>query len=411
MSVIERVLATRAVTGYYSDDQAAILDGARRDGFGYLGDPLTPSMHAVRQPGEAVSVMLVLSDGQVALGDCASVQYSGVGGRAEPFSAANGIDQVERLAGALIGRDVSAFREADGSLEQAYERSHPAVAYGVSQALLHAAALAGRRTMAEQVQLEYALTEPLAEVPVFAQSGESPHDNVDKMILRTIDVLPHGLINSMEKVGPDATALIDYVSWVRSRIDARRPTPGYRPVLHFDVYGTLGMLRDGDLKQVAWDIDRIAAAAAPYALQLEGPIDLGEREAQIEGMAQLLELLRVQGTDVSIVADEWCNSLEDVRAFVAAGAADMIQVKTPDLGSVAAVIEALLHCRANGVRAYSGGTCNETDRSAQVTTHIAVACGAAQTLAKPGMGVDEGYMIVRNEMSRLLALAATRRDS
>ena len=27
-----------------------------------------------------------------------------------------------------------------------------------------------------------------------------------------------------------------------------------------------------------------------------------------------------------------------------------------------------------------------------------------QTLAKPGMGVDEGYMIMFNEMSRILAL-------
>ena len=32
---------------------------------------------AIRQAGEAISVMLVLDDGQVALGDCAAVQYSG----------------------------------------------------------------------------------------------------------------------------------------------------------------------------------------------------------------------------------------------------------------------------------------------------------------------------------------------
>jgi methylaspartate ammonia-lyase len=33
-----------------------------------------------------------------------------------------------------------------------------------------------------------------------------------------------------------------------------------------------------------------------------------------------------------------------------------------------------------------------------------LACKADQILAKPGMGVDEGYMIVYNEMKRTLAM-------
>ena len=60
------------------------------------------------------------------------------------------------------------------------------------------------------------------------------------------------------------------------------------------------------------------------------------------------------------------------------------------------------------VGSYCGGTCNETNISAQTTTNIAIACMADQCLAKPGMGVDEGYMIVRNEMNRVLAIANSR---
>jgi methylaspartate ammonia-lyase len=37
-----------------------------------------------------------------------------------------------------------------------------------------------------------------------------------------------------------------------------------------------------------------------------------------------------------------------------------------------------------------------------------MACGATQLLAKPGMGVDEGIMIVGNEMARVAALVAAR---
>jgi methylaspartate ammonia-lyase len=86
----------------------------------------------------------------------------------------------------------------------------------------------------------------------------------------------------------------------------------------------------------------------------------------------------------------------------------MLQVKTPDLGGVNNIIEALLYCREKGLGAYSGGTCNETNRSAEITTQIAMACGASQALAKPGMGVDEGFMIVNNEMNRVVALANRR---
>jgi methylaspartate ammonia-lyase len=96
--------------------------------------------------------------------------------------------------------------------------------------------------------------------------------------------------------------------------------------------------------------------------------------------------------------------------FVNQGAADVIHVKTPDLGGVNNTIEALLLVRASGLVAYCGGTCNETDRSAQVSAHVAMACGAGQVLAKPGMGVDEGLMIVGNEMARVAAIAAARRS-
>jgi methylaspartate ammonia-lyase len=86
----------------------------------------------------------------------------------------------------------------------------------------------------------------------------------------------------------------------------------------------------------------------------------------------------------------------------------MLQIKTPDLGGVNNVAEAIIYCNEKNIGSYCGGTCNETNISAQTTTNIAIACKASQCLAKPGIGVDEGYMIVRNEMGRVLALANSR---
>jgi len=59
----------------------------------------------------------------------------------------------------------------------------------------------------------------------------------------------------------------------------------------------------------------------------------------------LREKLKISGIKVEIVADEWCNTLEDIKEFVDAKAADMLQIKTPDLGGINNTIEAILYCK------------------------------------------------------------------
>ncbi len=415
MSRIAEVLGVPVRAGFFADDQAAIRAGAVQDGFDYLGEPLTAGFARIRQPGEALSVILVLDDGYTALGDCATVQYAGACGR-DAFLGAGEAARVvhEEVAPLLVGREIRAFHglaaEVD-DLTVAGERLHSAIRYGVSQAILDAAAWSRRLTMAEVVRDEYRTGCPLEPVPLFAQSGDDRRANVDKMILKEVEVLPHGLINSVEaKLGRRGELLADYVAWVRRRILELRRRPDYAPTLHFDTYGTIGLALGGEVGSVADYLARLGELAAPFALRIEHPLDAGSRPAQVAQMAELRSALADRGTGVQIVADEWCNTLEDVREFVAAGAADIIHVKCPDLGSVHNTAAALLHVREAGLGAYCGGTCNETERSAQVCAHLAMACGASQVLAKPGMGVDEGLMIVGNEMARVAALARHRRN-
>ena len=80
----------------------------------------------------------------------------------------------------------------------------------------------------------------------------------------------------------------------------------------------------------------------------------------------------------------------------------MVQIKMPDMGNIADSIEAVLLCKQLGIGAYLGGSCNETALSAQISAQVALATRADQMLAKPGMGVDEALMIVRNEMYRTM---------
>ena len=98
--VISAVLPVAACTGRSASSPTIRRRSVRaeHDGFTYVGAPVTPRFRAIRQPGEAVSVMLVVDDGQVAYGDCAAVQYSGVGGRDGLFDAARASNETERSA-------------------------------------------------------------------------------------------------------------------------------------------------------------------------------------------------------------------------------------------------------------------------------------------------------------------------
>jgi methylaspartate ammonia-lyase len=407
------LISVPATTGFYADDQAAIRAGAQRDGFTYRGDPITAGMSAIRMPGRAVSVMLMLDDGFIAVGDCTSVQYAGVGGRDPALEIGSCLSDIEEVVvPALVGRQLSTFRAmapAVDGLQINGRPLHTAIRYGVTQALLSAVAHQRGLTMAEVVRNEYQTGVMLRPVPLFAQCGEERYSNVDKMVLREVDVLPHGLINNLTGyMGLRGELFEAYVRWVRNRVLELRRRQDYWPVLHFDTYGTVGMVFGGDPVAMAGYLSHLGSIAAPFRLRIEAPMDAGSREAQIEAMAALRVALRERGSGVEIVADEWCNTLEDVRLFVDAGAADVIQVKTPDLGGVNNTIDALRCVRSRGMAAYSGGSCNETHRSAEVCANIAMACGADQVLAKPGMGVDEGVMIVGNEMARVAALARSR---
>ncbi len=408
---IKKVLLSKSYTGFYFDDQRAIKAGAGHDGFFYVGSPITEGFQGVRQSGEAISIQLILEDGSIGYGDCAAVQYSGAGGRDPLFLASDFIPFLEEaIVPSLIGEDVSTFRanaEKYDRMEVNGKRLHTAIRYGLTQALLNATAVANHVTMAEVIRKEYGIEDKVYEaVPVFAQSGDDRYDNVDKMIIKEADVMPHALINNVEtKLGKNGELLLEYVKWLSNRVLTKRVREDYNPIFHIDTYGTIGIAFNNDVEKMTNYMITLEEAAKPFHIRIEGPVDAGEREMTMVYLRDLRAALEAKGSKLEIVADEWCNTLEDIKYFADNKAGHMLQIKTPDLGGVNNVAEAIIYCNKLGIGSYCGGTCNETNISAQTTTNIAIACHADQCLAKPGMGVDEGYMVVKNEMNRVLALA------
>jgi methylaspartate ammonia-lyase len=404
---IKQALVSRGLGGFYFDDYTAVKAGAVQDGFMYPGQPMTAGHRRIRQAGETMSIILVLDDDTMAFGDAVAIQYMGVVGRDPVLLADRYIPVVEQhVLPWLKGRQLTSFRQLSeefDALEADGAPLHTGIRYGVSQAFLDALAKAQRRTMAEVVASEYGTEISRTPIPVLAQSGDDRFTGADKMILKKVDAIPQGLFNHVSKVGEQGEVLLDYVRWLRKRVE-EYGEPGYVPTFHLDVYGIVGDIFANKADQIATYLIELEQVAKPFPIRFEDPVVMDNRQSQFELMRALKDVLAERGSSVEISLDEWCNTVEDTVAAVDMGVAHMIQIKTPSLGCFHNAVEAALYCKQNGVAAFVGGTCNGTDQSTRVTVHVALATKSDLIYNKPGMGVDEGYMIVYNEMQRTLAL-------
>jgi len=411
---IVKCIVSEGMTGYYLDDKHAIQDGVKLDGNYYFGKPKTEGFKTIRQAGESVSIMLVLEDGQVGYGDCATGQYSGIGGRDKPFFSKEIKSYIiKEIKPKLEGMELDNFRETASDVESwiiGGKRLHTGVAYGITQALLDGVAKIKKMTMAEVIAEEYGTKLAKERIPIFIQSGDDRYIGADKGIMRRAEVIPHSLINKVEGLtGKNGEGLYKYAIWLKNRIQ-EIGEKDYFPIIHLDVYGTIGYAFNQDINKVVPYIKKLEEAVKPYPLQLEMPMDMGSKEATMETFKKMKEMFKKEGIRTKVVVDEWANNLAQIKEWADSKAAAIIQVKTIDVGGINRIIEAIIYCKAKEVGAYLGGTCNETGTSARVCANIAIATQPDQMLAKPGMGVDEGYMIVYNEMMRVLTLIESRKN-
>src|SRR5262249_19764629 len=154
---------------------------------------------------------------------------------------------------------------------------------------------------------------------------------LDRTILKRVDLLPHASFTIVkDHIGLEGEKLLAFAAAVSKRI-SEIGDADYKPRIHLDVYGTLGELFGMKMEPLSDYLGRLAQAAQPYGLLVESPIIAKTQEEQITNFKKLRALLKEKGISLGLVADEWCNSLEDIRLFVDVGASDFVQIKTPDL--------------------------------------------------------------------------------
>ena len=114
---------------------------------------------------------------------------------------------------------------------------------------------------------------------------------------------------------------------------------------------------------------------------------------QLRALRSLRGALRDEGIGVKLFADEWAITLEDRKEFVAEGATDIMGAHHPnDLGGVNNAVEIIRFSRANGAEPVVGATCCETERSAQLRAHLALATQPSFMLVRAGNWRRRGHV-------------------
>lgn len=395
------------VSGYFHKDLEAVKQSLSFDPLVTDIAPVTPGFKRVVEAGKVISILLCLPNGAVSVGECVDVIFSGAASRDPLFVPDEHLPLLNTVVRPwLLECDMSTFRynaaKIDGPWpELGNKRLHTTVRYGLSQALLSATALIRCCTIAEVVCHEWETKISHQPIDILASCHRNDWLQLDRMIMKNVALLPHASFVHANDIGDGGESMLDYVRSVSQRIQERGDTE-YRPRLHFDVYGTIGdSFTD---KEIPHFLEKVAQAGRPYEILIESPIVASNKASQIRRLRQLKKTLFSRKINLKIVADEWCNTLDDIREFAEAGAVDYVQVKTPDLGSLHNSIDAVLYCLKQKVGCCLGGSANETDISARITAQVALATKPQFLLSKPGIGADEGLMILTNEMIRTLAL-------
>jgi methylaspartate ammonia-lyase len=395
------------LSGYFHKDLQAIKQSPDYNPLLDNIAPVTPGFQKVVQAGEVISILLHLSNGTVAIGECVDVIFSGAASRDPLLIPEEHLPFLETIVRPwLLKCDISTFRSNASHIDQPWpqlgnKRLHTAIRYGLSQALLSATALHNCCTTAEVVSREWKTTISRQPIGILTSCHRNDQLQLDRMIMKKSGLLPHASFVHVDDIGSKGKTMLEYVGSVSRRI-RERGVAGYHPKLHFDVYGTIGdAFTDAEIPEFMRQVEQ---AAKPYEVLVESPIVATSKEAQIRRLRWIKDELARREINVNIVADEWCNTVEDIREFVDAEAVDFVQVKTPDLGSLHNSIDAVIYCRGNDMGCCLGGSANETDISARITAQVALATQPDFLLSKPGIGGDEGLMILTNEMVRTIAM-------
>jgi methylaspartate ammonia-lyase len=119
--------------------------------------------------------------------------------------------------------------------------------------------------------------------------------------------------------------------------------------IHLDVAGGLGRLFDEDAGKILGALYGLEKAAAPCLIRVQDPVIMADLDQQNEIWGQLRDYMRMRGMALQLVASAGISTLADVEALAQAGAAHLLHLRMPQLGTIQELMVASQLCRTHDV--------------------------------------------------------------
>ncbi len=399
---------------------------------------------AAGSPGrspESLAIAIILDSGQVAWGECGSVERDPTEPSVRPFAVREGVEAVRKvLAPALEGERLSEFRALDRRVEELQEvysttsearveseephvsrrdfitgrfllraiqsevppkkqktthtrPLHPVLRYVASQALLNAVAISSKRAPAQVLNAEFELM----------RAGHAPGLYGHWTSWRTADALAL-LLERLDAIGLDVSPveddrlvkeLVDSVQRIRELI-GQLPTLGLeqdQPAIHLRLNGALGTALAGNTGRMLGVLLRLEQAATPYRLRVEDPVMESSTTAKSKTMKVLKDYLEFRNSKVELVACAGILSRADVELLAAGSSAHMLHLNPSRLGGLSQTIEAAQAARRHGLQILLGSSPGDTLRSLRIRAELAVALQSELVMLPPRLGAAAGPLL------------------
>lgn len=375
------------------------------------------------------SIGLVLNDNQIVWGDCVcSAQMM-------PLSVADARKSIDGVVSpALVGNKLDGFREMAGTIKSLTEtvtrkepipppeennqpegisrrdllrgrlrsedtpstshptRSvtseqalHPALRYGLSQALLAAVAQDRGISIAEVVAREYDLPRPTAVIPLLAQLDTNrPLDSLAQLSSHIAAIgytVPDG--EPKEILGDNAVILQRFLRILKENVIAM---PGLEipPRIHIDLRGGLGKLYGNNTGQMLGALVGLETSVKPLRLSVENPFGGDSLVEIVAKTRDLREFLHFRKMDVNIVVGP-VNTISDAQALIDANALDMLRIDPLQVGESSTVVEIVLLARAEGKQVMLAMDAGVSGHALQILAQVALAI-QPDVVAAPTVG-------------------------
>jgi methylaspartate ammonia-lyase len=254
--------------------------------------------------------------------------------------------------------------------EVVVERPLPAyLRLGIGEALLRAAAQAGKQTVTNLIRagFNFPSSDRLVPIQLTVAANESSQTVVPlyQPAAQSYLIACSQLETRLGKTGELLQRFVR--QWRQDHSD------GYQPALYLNLGGALGVLSDHNVGRLLGLVYGLRHVSEPAPLYLVDPVLGGDREEQLLLLAELAQLLQIRQMNVGLIARRWLQSPDDVSAYLRAGVVDGLHLEPLRMGSWLALMEGMIACQERETAVILGDTLQTTTTGLDLLAQIAVA--------------------------------------